>query len=106
MNNSSSGARRRTSVKIEHELKLELTSAEYACGLARVESRVRLERPAVVCFVGLDGWRRAGHPRARPGWIEGGFAGRRAYLMPSTSGRNAHTNADELARHLRRAARG
>ncbi len=84
----------------------ELTSAEYAVGLARVESRVRLERPAVVCFVGLDGWRRAGHPRARPGWIEGGFAGRRAYLMPSTSGRNAHTNAAELARHLRQAARG
>ena len=83
----------------------ELMPDEYRSGLARVAARVRAERPSVVCFVGLDGWRRAGHRGATAGPIEGGFAGRPAYLMPSTSGRNAHDDLASLARHLRRAAR-
>ena len=79
---------------------------EYASGLARLERRIRSARPNATCFVGLDGWRRAVDRRAEPGWIEGGFAGRPAYLMPSTSGRNAHVDLAGLARHLARAARG
>jgi TDG/mug DNA glycosylase family protein len=84
----------------------ELARDEYASGLERVERLVRLHRPAVTCFVGLEGWRRASDPKARPGWIEAGFGGRPAYLMPSTSGLNAHETLDSLTRHLRRAARG
>jgi hypothetical protein len=66
---------------------------------------VRLYRPAAVCFVGLDGWRAAVDRRAQPGWISRSFAGRPAYLMPSTSGRNARVTLTTLAAHLRTAAR-
>jgi TDG/mug DNA glycosylase family protein len=84
----------------------ELRPAEYTAGLVRLEKRVRQEGIKAICFVGLDGWRRAVDPKAAPGWIEGGVSGRPAYLMPSTSGRNAHSDLASLARHLRRAARG
>lgn len=83
----------------------EIGAAEYRAGLARVEQMVRLYRPGATCFVGLDGWRRAVDRRARPGWIAGGFGGRPAYLMPSTSGRNARVPVAELASHLRAACK-
>lgn len=84
----------------------ELAPDEYVRGLERVESCVRFFRPRAVCFVGLEGWRRAVDRRATPGWIEGGFAGRPAYLMPSTSGLNAHQKPGDFRRHLREASRG
>lgn len=84
----------------------ELTRDEYAAGVKRLESLVRACRPAAICFVGLDGWRRAIDRKAGPGWAEHGFAGTPAYLMPSTSGRNARTPLVELAEHLRRAVGG
>ncbi len=83
-----------------------LRPAEYARGLRRVEALVRRFEPAAICFVGLDGWRRAVDSRARAGWIAGGFAGRPAYLMPSTSGLAASIPPAQLAEHLRRAAAG
>ena len=82
----------------------DLEPAEYRRGFARVEALVRSLRPRSVCFVGLDGWRQAVDTAATPGWIAGGFAGRAAYLMPSTSGRNAHASLRQLGRHLREAA--
>ncbi len=82
----------------------ELLADEYSRGLRRVERLVRLYRPGTTCFVGLEGWRRAVDRTAPPGWIAGGFGGQAAYLMPSTSGRNARVPLSELAAHLRRAA--
>jgi len=82
----------------------EVSKTEYMDGLRRVEALVRLYQPGATCFVGLDGWRRAVDPGAQSGWITGGFGSRPAYLMPSTSGRNARVRPDELAAHLRRAA--
>jgi len=81
-----------------------LRADEYAAGLQRLESVVRRYRPRAVCFVGLDGWRSVVDRRAQPGWIAGGFGGRPAYLMPSTSGRNARVRLGELAMHLQTAA--
>jgi len=81
----------------------ELSRTEYAKGLARVEALVRLYQPRATCFIGLDGWRAAVDRRAQPGWIADGFGGRPAYLMPSTSGRNARISLTQLAAHLRRA---
>lgn len=81
----------------------ELAAREYAAGVARVEALVKLYRPAAICFVGLDGWRAAVDRRAIPGWIADGFGGRPAYLMPSSSGRNARVSVAELARHFRTA---
>ncbi|HEX3668726.1 MAG TPA: mismatch-specific DNA-glycosylase, partial [Acidimicrobiia bacterium] len=81
-----------------------LTSAEYRDGSARVERVVRWLRPAAVCFVGLAGWRAAVDPRAAAGEQSAGFGGVPAYVMPSTSGANAHARLEDLAEHLRAAA--
>ena len=81
----------------------ELEPAEYARGVERLEALVRLHRPAVTCFVGLAGFRRVIDRSAQPGWVEGGFAGRPAYLMPSTSGANANHSQAALTEHVRRA---
>ena len=84
----------------------ELEDAEYRAGRERVEGLVRRLKPRAVCFVGLGGWRASIDPRAGPGWVQGGFGGVPGYLMPSTSGLNAASRPEELARHLARAARG
>jgi TDG/mug DNA glycosylase family protein len=82
----------------------ELAPAEYHSGVERVAWLVGWMRPAAVCFVGLDGWRKAVDRHARPGPQPGGFAGSRAYVMPSTSGLNANASFTELVSHLKRAA--
>ncbi len=81
----------------------ELTAAEYAHGESRVGWLVGLVRPAAVCFVGLTGWRTAVDRAATAGWQPGGFAGVPAYVMPNTSGLNAHARPADFAAHLRAA---
>jgi TDG/mug DNA glycosylase family protein len=83
----------------------ELSTQEYAEGLRRVERLVEWLRPAAVCMVGLAGWRAAADRRAVAGWQDGGLGGCPLYVMPSTSGLNAHSSLDELAEHLARATR-
>ena len=82
----------------------ELGAAEYAEGLARLERLAQRLEPAVVCFVGLAGWRAAVDRRASPGPQSRRIGGRPAYVMPSTSGLNARTSLAELTDHLRTAA--
>ena len=82
----------------------ELTTAEYAEGLARLERLVGRLEPGVVCFVGLAGWRAAVDRTAAPGPQDRRISGRPAYLMPSTSGLNARTSLEELTSHLRASA--
>lgn len=82
----------------------ELSAAEYRSGAARVERLVRWLRPDAVCVVGLAGWRAAVDPKAVPGPQPMAFGGRAAYVMPSTSGLNAHSSLDSLVEHLRAAA--
>ena len=81
-----------------------LSAEEYRAGAARVERLVRWLRPGVVCVVGLAGWRAAVDPRDAPGPQPRPWAGRPAYVMPSTSGANAHASAATLVAHLRAAA--
>ena len=81
----------------------ELGADEYRHGVARLERLVRWLRPGATCFVGLAGWRAAVERRATAGPLPDGFAGRPAYLMPNTSGLNAHARLDDLAAHLRAA---
>jgi double-stranded uracil-DNA glycosylase len=81
-----------------------LTAAEYREGAVRVERVVGWLRPGAVCFVGLAGWRAAVDRNAAPGEQAAGFGGVPAYVMPSTSGANAHARLDDLADHLRAAA--
>ena len=61
-------------------------------------------RPRVVVFVGLEGWRAAIDRHAQPGLQPSGFGGAPAYVMPSTSGLNAHASLADLVGHLRAAA--
>ena len=81
----------------------ELRPDEYRAGMARVERLAAWLVPAVVCFVGLTGWRHAVDARASAGPQDRRMGGRPVYVMPSTSGANAHTRLDALTDHLRRA---
>jgi TDG/mug DNA glycosylase family protein len=78
-----------------------LTAAEYAAGAERVRRLVEWLRPGVVVFVGLAGWRAAVDRRAAPGPQPSPFGGAPAYVMPSTSGRNARTPPAALIAHFR-----
>ena len=80
-----------------------LTRDEFRDGAGRVARLVEWLRPAAVCFVGLQGWRAAVDRGAVAGVQPGSFGGRPAYVMPSTSGLNAHASLDELVGHLRAA---
>ena len=81
----------------------ELDRAEYRSGIARVERLCTWLRPGAICFVGLTGWRAAVDRRAVAGPQPHGFGGVAAYVMPSTSGLNAHTKPADHAGHLRAA---
>ncbi len=83
-----------------------LDPAEYHLGMARLERMVAWLKPAVVIFVGLEGWRAANNRKAQPGWQAVGVGGQPAYVMPSTSGANARTPLPALVTHLRAALAG
>ncbi|MDQ4068049.1 MAG: methyltransferase domain-containing protein [Actinomycetota bacterium] len=80
-----------------------LTPDEYRYGAARVRRLVEWLQPRLVLFVGLTGWRAAVDRRATPGLQPEPFGGVRAYVMPSTSGLNAHATPAELAAHMAQA---
>ena len=77
-----------------------LTPAEYRAGADRVAGLVAWLRPAIVLFVGLAGWRAAVDRRAVPGLQPVPFGGAPAYVMPSTSGLNAHSRLADLTGHV------
>ena len=83
-----------------------LTREEYETGAGRVRRLVAWLRPGLVLFVGLAGWRAAMERSAVAGWQPSGFAGVPAYVMPSTSGLNAHTTRAALVEHMQAALAG
>ena len=84
----------------------ELAVDEYDAGLGRVDRLASWLTPAVVCVIGLDGWRKVVDRRAGPGWHTRGVGGQPVYVMPNPSGLNAHVRVADLAGHLRTAAAG
>ena len=54
----------------------ELTVDEYRSGLDRLDRLAAWLCPAVVCVIGLDGWRKVVDRRAGPGWHARGVGGR------------------------------
>ncbi|HEX5097408.1 MAG TPA: mismatch-specific DNA-glycosylase, partial [Acidimicrobiia bacterium] len=78
----------------------ELTNEEYREGAARVTRLVEWLRPRAICFVGLTGYRVAVDKKAKLGWQETPFASTPTYVMPNTSGLNAHAKPADFARHL------
>jgi double-stranded uracil-DNA glycosylase len=83
----------------------ELTRAEYRAGAQRVARLVSWLGPGLTLFVGLDGWQAAVDRGAKPGLQPDLFGGSPAYVMPSTSGRNARTGLDQLVGHMEAARR-
>lgn len=81
----------------------ELDPSEYQDGLRRVERLCERLQPESVCMVGLSGWRAAVDPKASAGWQDRRLGGRPVYVMPSTSGLNAHSRLPDLVEHLRAA---
>ena len=77
-----------------------LRPEEYRTGADRVRRLADWLRPGLVLFVGLAGWRAAVDRAAAPGPQPEPFGGVPAYVMPSTSGLNAHTSAAQLAEHM------
>lgn len=84
----------------------ELDNHEYVEGLAVLDQLVLQLQPGVVCFVGLSGWRSAANKKATAGWQPETVGGRPVYVMPSTSGLNAHAQLPDLTEHLRTVAAG
>ena len=81
-----------------------MTRAEYVDGAARLQRLVRWLEPKCVCFVGVTGYRVAVDKRASLGWQPEPFAGAPTYVMPNTSGLNAHAKPADFADHLRAVA--
>jgi TDG/mug DNA glycosylase family protein len=79
----------------------ELSTADYKTGAIRLAKTIRKYRPRVVCFVGLTGWRAVIDKGAVAGPQPLGFAGTAAYVMPNTSGLNAHATHADFVAHLR-----
>ena len=77
-----------------------LSREEYQAGAARVRRLVEWLQPGLVLFVGLAGWRAAVDRTAGAGLQPEPFAGVPAYVMPSTSGLNAHTSVAQLTTHM------
>ena len=84
----------------------EITAAEFRSGVSRVERLVNWLRPSIVVMVGLSGWRQGVDRNATSGWQPTPFAGAPVYLMPSTSGLNAHETLVSLTEHLENAQAG
>jgi len=82
-----------------------LTRDEYRAGAARVDRLVSWLQPAVVCFVGLTGYRAAIDRAATAGWQEHRVGDRPTYVMPNPSGVNGHASLDDLVEHLSTAVR-
>jgi TDG/mug DNA glycosylase family protein len=83
----------------------ELNGSEYRDGVTRVEQMIRWLKPKAVCFVGLAGWRAAVDRTAAAGVQPAGLGETPVYLMPSTSGLNAHARLADLTEHLTSAIR-
>jgi TDG/mug DNA glycosylase family protein len=90
---------RRTTVRAN-----QVDPKEFVDGFARVERLVEWLTPKACCFVGLSGWRTVVDRQAVAGLQPRGIGGRPVYLMPHTSGLNAHSRLSDLTDHLMAAA--
>ena len=73
---------------------------EFEAGFERVQRLVMWLKPKVCCFVGLGGWRQVVDRKAVAGWQSSAIGGSCVYVMPHTSGLNAHSRLEDLVEHL------
>ena len=82
----------------------EVSIKEYQAGFARVARLAQWLAPRAVCFVGLGGWRKIVDAKAKAGVQASQVGCRPVYLMPHTSGLNAHCRLEDLTQHFACAA--
>ncbi len=76
----------------------ELTAAEFVAGGKRLQTKVKRYKPGFVAFVGVGAYRTAfDRPKAKLGLQEEKIGESKVWLLPSTSGLNAHYRVNELA---------
>lgn len=80
----------------------ELTAEELHDGLDRVTRLCEWLAPAVLCVLGVGGWRSIVDRRAAVGWQSATLGSTRVYVMPNPSGLNASTRHEEYVEHLTR----
>lgn len=78
---------------------------ELQAGALEVEALVRKWKPGATLFTSITAYRTAVDRRAPIGVQPHPFGGRPAYVMPSTSGRNASTSLQQLIDHMGAAAK-
>ena len=77
----------------------ELDDEELRAGRRRLEAKVRRYRPRVVAIVGVGAYRTAfDRPRAQPGRQPETVFGAVLWVLPNTSGLNAHFQAEDFRR--------
>ncbi len=81
----------------------DLDALDYRQGVARLDRLCAWLAPERVIMVGLTGWRAAVDRKAVAGRQEADLGGAPVYLMPNTSGLNAHTTLDGFITHFRTA---
>jgi TDG/mug DNA glycosylase family protein len=77
----------------------ELRPEEYAAGRSRLRLKLRRYRPAVVAFVGITVYRAMFPERSGPvtmGLQKERLGESSVFLLPNTSGRNAHYSFDQM----------
>lgn len=84
----------------------ELGDDELRVGARRLRAKVGRNRPGWVAFVGIGAYRVAlGRPEAQVGPQEEAIGSARIWVLPNTSGLNAHYQLPELTREFRRLKR-
>jgi TDG/mug DNA glycosylase family protein len=78
----------------------ELDDAEYRAGFERLARTVAWLRPRAVCVIGLTGWRVVTNRAASAGLQAESIEEVPVYVMPNTSGLNAHASLRDLTDHL------
>jgi double-stranded uracil-DNA glycosylase len=77
----------------------ELSDEELRAGRGRLERKVRRYRPRAVAIVGVGAYRTAfNRPLASPGRQDESLAGALLWVLPNTSGLNAHYQAADFTR--------
>lgn len=79
----------------------QVSGVEYREGGARLARLVEWLAPGLVCVVGITGWRLAVDKKAQVGLQPQPLGGRPVYVMPNTSGLNAHAKPADYERHFR-----
>ena len=78
----------------------EVERTEFETGFERVERLAAWLKPKLCCFIGLGGWRLVVDRKAVAGRQTDAVGGCPVYVMPHTSGLNAHSRLEDLAEHL------